>query len=122
MELVTTILRSRKRLSPGHPKPIFIWEPVPDLCTPSELLNLTNALPYVDICSPNAAELASLLGDSELDPETGEVSTSFISTACGQLLGAMPLQSFTLVIRCGAQGWYVPFRFSNPPSSLSNPS
>ncbi|KAJ3560375.1 hypothetical protein NPX13_g9325 [Xylaria arbuscula] len=45
------------------PKPIFIWEPVPDLCTPDELLNCTNVLPLIDVMSPNHAELAGFMGD-----------------------------------------------------------
>lgn len=94
-------------VNPSALKPLFIWEPVPDLCLPTELLNCTNALPYIDICSPNANELAGFLGDSEIDPATGLISTAFIERACEQLLGSMPLQSFALVVRCGAQGCYV---------------
>lgn len=56
IELVTGILRRRKAARLEAEKPLFIWEPVPDLCTPDELLNCTNALPYVDICSPNHSE------------------------------------------------------------------
>jgi len=89
------------------PKPIFIWEPVPDLCTPNELLNCTNTLPLVDICSPNHSELAGFMGDSGLDPETGEISTRAIERACEQLLGSMPLQSFSLVVRAGEKGCYL---------------
>jgi len=75
---------------------------VPDLCTPSELLNTTNALPYIDICSPNHAELAALMGD-----ETPSFSASAVERSCEQLLGSMPLQSFALVVRCGAAGCYI---------------
>ncbi|KUJ17090.1 Ribokinase-like protein, partial [Mollisia scopiformis] len=107
ISLVTGILRHRKAINPSAPKPLFIWEPVPDLCLPTELLNCTNALPYVDICSPNANELAGFMGDDEIDPSTGLISTTFVERACEQLLGSMPLQSFALVIRCGAQGCYV---------------
>ncbi|EPE33680.1 Ribokinase-like protein [Glarea lozoyensis ATCC 20868] len=140
--LTTSILRKRKRINPYASKPIFIWEPVPDLCIPSELLNTTNALPYgtspsfqslrpssphflssspppptspssnlhlVDICSPNHHELATLMGDPDLglDPVTNTISTPAVERACEQLLGSMPLQSYTLVIRCGAKGCYV---------------
>ncbi|CZR66803.1 related to MAK32 protein [Phialocephala subalpina] len=105
--LVSSILRARKSINPSAPKPLFIWEPVPDLCLPTELLNCTNALPYVDICSPNANELAGFMGDDEIDRSTGLISTSFVERACEQLLGSMPLQSFALVIRCGGQGVYV---------------
>ncbi|KAI1177450.1 Ribokinase-like protein [Nemania sp. FL0916] len=89
------------------PKPIFIWEPVPDLCTPDELLNCTNVLPLVDIMSPNHAELAGFMGDDGLDPETGEISTRAIERACEQLLGSMPLQSFSIVVRAGEKGCYL---------------
>jgi hypothetical protein len=89
------------------PKPIFIWEPVPDLCTPDELLNCTNVLPLIDVISPNHAELAGFMGDDGLDPETGEISTRAIERACEQLLGSMPLQSFSIVVRAGEKGCYL---------------
>jgi sugar/nucleoside kinase (ribokinase family) len=89
------------------PKPIFIWEPVPDLCTPDELLNCTNVLPLIDVLSPNHAELAGFMGDDGLDPETGEISSRAIERACEQLLGSMPLQSFSIVVRAGEKGCYI---------------
>ncbi|KAI1415773.1 Ribokinase-like protein [Hypoxylon sp. FL1857] len=110
-ELVTEIKARRSGLSTpdgGHlPKPIFIWEPVPDLCTPDELLNCTNTLPLIDIISPNHSELAGFMGDSGLDPETGEISTKAVERACEQLLGSMPLQSFAIVVRAGEKGCYL---------------
>lgn len=113
-ELVTELLTMRKDEAPpedeegrgGYSRPIIIWEPVPDLCTPDELLNLTNCLPLVDVCSPNHAELAGFMGDSGIDPETGEISTHAVEQACEQLLGSMPLSSFTLVVRAGEKGCY----------------
>ncbi|QGI85250.1 unnamed protein product [Fusarium fujikuroi] len=108
-DLVSEITSLRKKVVPleTYTKPIFIWEPVPDLCTPDELLNCTNCLPLVDICSPNHAELAGFMGDSGLDPETGEISTIAVERACEQLLASMPLQSFSLVIRAGEKGCYI---------------
>ncbi|TQN70427.1 hypothetical protein CSHISOI_05097 [Colletotrichum shisoi] len=108
-DLVAEITSSRKRVCPPdvYTKPIFIWEPVPDLCTPDELLNCTNTLPLVNICSPNHSELAGFMGDDGLDPETGDISKVSIEGACEQLLASMPLSSFTLVIRAGAKGCYV---------------
>ncbi|KAH8681267.1 Ribokinase-like protein [Xylariales sp. PMI_506] len=108
-ELVLDIKERRGDL-PGSgslPKPIFIWEPVPDLCTPDELLNCTNTLPLIDVLSPNHVELAGFMGDSGLDPETGEISTAAIERACEQLLGSMPLQSFSIVVRAGENGCYL---------------
>jgi hypothetical protein len=82
---------------------------VPDLCTPDELLNCTNALPYIDVLSPNHQELASFMGDPLLgqDVATGEISTPAVERACEQLLGSMPLQSYAIVVRCGSKGCYV---------------
>lgn len=114
-ELVTEITALRKEEAPpenadgsgGYSRPIFIWEPVPDLCTPDELLNLTNCLPLIDVCSPNHAELAGFMGDNGLDSDTGEISTQAVERACEQLLGSMPLSSFTLVVRAGEKGCYI---------------
>ncbi|KJK83395.1 hypothetical protein H634G_01524 [Metarhizium anisopliae BRIP 53293] len=109
-ELITDIVSCRKALAApedSYTKPIFVWEPVPDLCTPDELLNCTNTLRLVDICSPNHAELAGFMGDDGLDPETGEVSTLSVERACEQLLASMPLQSYALVVRAGDKGCYI---------------
>jgi hypothetical protein len=91
----------------GYTRPLLIWEPVPDCCTPDELLNCTNTLPLVDICSPNHAELAGFLAGDGLDPETGKVSAEAVERGCEQLLASMPLQSYTLVVRAGEKGCYV---------------
>lgn len=90
-------------------RPYFIWEPVPDRCTPDELLDCTNTLPVVDVCSPNHTELASYMGDphSGMDPETGKLSKAAVERACEQLLSAMPLQSYALVVRAAEHGCYV---------------
>ncbi|KAK4230071.1 Ribokinase-like protein [Podospora fimiseda] len=104
-ELVASINSMRKEHD--LPRPIFIWEPVPDLCVPSELLNCTNTLPMIDICSPNHSELAGFMGADGLDPKTGEISTTAVEQACEQLLASMPLQSYTLVVRAGGKGCYI---------------
>ncbi|KAI9745810.1 MAG: hypothetical protein M1818_000491 [Claussenomyces sp. TS43310] len=107
LELVRTITTARKSLL--LPRPIFIWEPVPDRCVPSELLNTTRVLPYIDICSPNAVELGALLGYSisEVELSSGEVNPTFVEQATEQLLASMPLASFAIVVRAGKSGCYV---------------
>ncbi|KAG6003356.1 hypothetical protein E4U21_002098 [Claviceps maximensis] len=109
-ELVTDIIARRKAATPWnetHVKPLFIWEPVPDLCVPDELSKCINALRLVDVCSPNHAELAGFMGDDGLDPETGEVSVRSVERACEYLLARMPLPSYALVIRAGEKGCYI---------------
>lgn len=108
-EIVADITRLRKAAMPAdeYTRPFIIWEPVPDKCTPDELLACTNTLPVVDICSPNHTELAGFMGDDGLDPETGGVSTAAVERHCEQLLGSICLQSFTLVVRAADRGCYV---------------
>ncbi|CAK7198257.1 hypothetical protein SEUCBS139899_000916 [Sporothrix eucalyptigena] len=114
-------IKSRRRkaieaLGPDHPsasaiiaRPYFIWEPVPDRCTPAELLDCTNTLPVVDVCSPNHTELAAYMGDpyKGMDPKTGRLSKAAVERACEQLLSAMPLQSYALVVRAAEHGCYI---------------
>ncbi|KAL2267757.1 hypothetical protein VTJ83DRAFT_5034 [Remersonia thermophila] len=92
-----------------YARPLIIWEPVPDLCVPGELLNCTNTLPLVDVCSPNHAELASLMGDDggATHPATGRPDPAAVERYSEQLLSSMPLQSYTLVVRAGEAGCYV---------------
>ncbi|EPQ66807.1 Bgt-5474 [Blumeria graminis f. sp. tritici] len=106
ISLVTRLLDARKQINPLAPKPLIVWEPVPDSCIPSELLNLTNCLPYVNICSPNHTELLSLIsGPSQVDPNEISFDPTAIEAACDQLLAAMPLQNYAFVVRSGANGY-----------------
>lgn len=60
-------------------RPMFIWEPVPDLCVPEELDTCRKALDYVDIISPNHAELCGFFG-VEAHQSTGEIGIELHST------------------------------------------
>lgn len=64
IELVKDIMELRVVASPTTPRPLFIWEPVPDLCTPGELDNCLEALKHVDVVSPNNGELGGFFGQS----------------------------------------------------------
>lgn len=79
---------------------------MPDLCVPEQILETTRALSYVDVCSPNHAELASLM-DSPVTLPNGDIDRQFIESATEQLLGSMPLTSFAIVVRCGKEGCYI---------------
>lgn len=109
VELVASIQAKRKALDSKMTRPIYIWEPVPGCMVSEELLNLTRALPYIDICSPNAAELGQLLGyaSEEVESASGDANPDFVETATTQLLESMPLSSYAIVVRCGKSGLYV---------------
>ena len=118
-EIVKDLLARRRALAEAGggegflPRPLIIWEPVPDLCTPDELLNCTNTLPLVDVCSPNHAELASFMGEKPQDIAAAEAESDgrgvrrMVERHCEQLLASMPLKTYTLVVRAGANGCFI---------------
>ncbi|KAA6407086.1 MAG: hypothetical protein FRX48_09152 [Lasallia pustulata] len=78
VNLVKGIIAEREKLlgnapqgSMLLPQPLFVWEPVPDICVPDELENCYNTLQYVDVISPNHVELAAFFGESGIldDPK-----------------------------------------------------
>lgn len=87
-------------------KPLFIWEPVPDLCTPEELPNTLEALCYVDVISPNHEELASIF--SYTHPASGPDKEA-IEDHAQRLLdaGIGPTKQGAVVVRAGAEGCFV---------------
>lgn len=91
---------------PGESRPVFIWEPVPDLCTPEELPNTFTALRYVDVISPNHEELAAMF--SFKHPLEG-LSKAAIESHAQQLLdaGIGPDKQGAVVVRAGAEGCFV---------------
>lgn len=124
ISLVTNILALRR----AHcsyaggiaPKPLFIWEPVPDACVPDELLNVTKALGYVDVCSPNHAEIGQLMGCTGED-ENGNVDHAFVEEASEMLLSSMPLSSVAVVVRCGSEGCYIAQNAGRPAPRVLSP-
>lgn len=84
------------------PQPLFVWEPVPDLCIPDELNNCYEALQYVDVISPNHVELASFFGeDISLD------DTKLLGRLCNDLHTNGFRGSGAVVVRTGKRGCYV---------------
>ena len=88
----------RRELAPDEPRPILVWEPVPDLCTPEEFERLRAAASLVDVVSPNAEELISFF------PSNSKSLTrqSMVKDILG-LDSENPL-STALVVREGALG------------------
>lgn len=93
-------------LKPFNP-PLFVWEPVPDSCTPEELPQALEALKYVDVISPNHHELASLFGETDKDP-FGTSELQILERQCNELLikgfGKRPS---AVVVRRGERGVFI---------------
>ena len=109
IDLVNSITTRRaKELEGQHlPAPTFIWEPVPDLCVPSELEICYEALKLVQVVSPNHTELASFFGssghrDDGVDRDTVEnCAANWLSS------GITQNGSGAVVVRAGKEGCYV---------------
>jgi len=108
IELVNGILERRAKSSPNLSRPIFIWEPVPDLCIESELDNTYEAIKHLDVISPNHAELASLFG-IEATTASGDVNRSGVEECSRKLVSAVSSSERELhvVVRSGKDGCYI---------------
>jgi sugar/nucleoside kinase (ribokinase family) len=95
--------RKECRPSKSTLRPLFVWEPVPDLCTPNEYPNFKKAIRLVDIVSPNEVELGAYFGMKDLNYRGG-VMPSVIDTVLETGIG--PNGEGALVVRLGKDGCY----------------
>ena len=103
ISLVNGLLKRRHEASlDGTRRPIFVWEPVPALCTPDELENFYQACRLVDLVSPNDQELAAQYGQEMWQPDEAghSIVSSILQRGIGQQGHGM------LVIRAGGRGCY----------------
>ncbi|KAI4243881.1 MAG: hypothetical protein L6R40_003263 [Gallowayella cf. fulva] len=86
--------------------PVFIWEPVPDLCVTSELAKSLDALRHVDVFSPNLEEFCSLFGISiDLDGPSGWAQ---LHQRCKEIVEPTTSKPRAIaVIRLGEKGCFV---------------
>lgn len=116
---IVTRLKARREeecSSEGLPPPMIVWEPVPDLCSPDELINCFEAMKMVDVVSPNHVELASFFietigeGKPHIDSKHCDASAvekyakAFIDSGIGSS------QQGAIVVRCGKEGCYIASR------------
>jgi len=109
IHLVESIVRLRTEASGAVPTPrsLFIWEPVPDVCTPEEYENCLKALKLVDVVSPNHGELGGFFSADTNGADT--VDFRKIEQLCDQWLqsGIGPEGQGGIVVRCGKDGCFV---------------
>lgn len=115
LDLAESILRRRKDLSAHTGRslnsPLFIWEPVPDLCTPEELETCLRALRHVDVVSPNHGELGGFYGRTTTKPN-GDVDREAVQDCCERWLasGVGEDGRGAVVVRAGKDGCYIASR------------
>jgi sugar/nucleoside kinase (ribokinase family) len=109
MELAGQILRLRMTAVSQNldPRPLTIWEPVPDLCVPGEYGNCLRALRHVDVVSPNNGELGGFFGIDTMDGD--HVNFRLVESLCDIWLrsGVGPRGEGGIVVRCGKDGCLV---------------
>jgi sugar/nucleoside kinase (ribokinase family) len=113
IDLANNISGRRFMLNPKPAgPPLFIWEPVPDLCTPEEYDNCLEALKLVDCVSPNHSELASFFGKKAV--KNGNVDHEVVRQCVSQWLksGIGAEGNGSVVVRAGKDGCYVATRQS----------
>jgi len=98
ISLVNGVMDRRQRLAPEERRPIFVWEPVPDLCTPEEFHALWRAAALVDVVSPNADEFAAFFSPTVDETDRMAMVRTRLRPDPGQPSGPV------LVIREGAAG------------------
>lgn len=108
MSLVRGIMARRKELAAASEvvtRPVFVWEPIPDLCTPEEFGRLREAIALVDVVSPNAEELVSFFPTASSSGGNGDGSLSQEVMAEKLLrLDSGKYMNAALVVREGAAG------------------
>ena len=109
VDLVKNILALRAVVWDPRPvdRPLFIWEPVPDVCTPEELANCFEALRHVDVVSPNHSELGAFFGTDTNGED--HVDYRSIEALCDQWLesGVGADGKGGIVVRAGKDGCLV---------------
>ncbi|KAL4915547.1 pfkB family carbohydrate kinase [Aspergillus aurantiobrunneus] len=111
ISIVRDILRRREELQNiGNPpsdlpngRPIFVWEPVPDMCTPEEQQKFLEACREVDIVSPNDLELGMMYGQHPWS-EGSASGESIVNNILDSGIG--PQGEGHLIIRAGKDGSY----------------
>lgn len=110
IDLVKGIMEKRAKCGPGLARdsmvrPIFVWEPTPWSCTPSELPKFYEALKLVDVISPNYAEMMNLC--SSVVAPSDDIHSNL--TGCCDHLLAMGLGNSpgAVVVRLARDGCWI---------------
>lgn len=111
LELVRGILtRKAEAVSASSDRPLFIWEPVPDICVPEEMDNCREALREVDYVSPNHQEMAGFFGETGMQGD--DIDRERVQQMTNDWLNSKPAMSETrsnlkaVIVRCGKEGCY----------------
>ncbi|KAF1992370.1 Ribokinase-like protein [Aulographum hederae CBS 113979] len=105
-DLATNI---NSRRPPNFDISFYIWEPVPDVCTPVELAAARDALLAVDVVSPNHVELAMWFGDEVVSKHSSSVDEDTVEKTAREFIkqGIGSRGDGAIVVRAGEKGCFV---------------
>ena len=110
IDLVKGIRAKREHLCSDEraiQEPVFVWEPMPDSCTPGKLDDILEAARYVDVVSPNHTELGALFAGLE-EVQALETDIMRMDACCEVFLGKeSENRTKVVVVRCGKNGCYI---------------
>lgn len=72
LDITTKLREARRAISPVDEGPVIVWEPIPDLCSPAQLLLLQQAAKSCTVVSPNHEELKMFFPPEVANMETQE--------------------------------------------------
>lgn len=96
--IIDTILSN----APKDVNPIFIYEPLPDICIASNYTRLISLLPKIDVFTPNLNEMSNLANVTEFT-ETVEG----IKSLCSKFSPYLTKPNSGTVVRCGHLGCFI---------------
>jgi len=85
-------------------RPMFIWEPYPDVCVPDNWEDCLNAMKVVDFISPNVHEAAAFLGQTIDEDQPLESFKADVERLLGCYTSCQIGDGGAIVLRCGKHG------------------
>jgi sugar/nucleoside kinase (ribokinase family) len=99
--MVSNIL-SRRELHGSTVRPMFLWEPVPGVCSPEDWKDCVQAMKVVDVISPNVHEAAGFFGWTIDEEQPFEQFRQHVDKLAQEYVSHAPA-----VFRCGKHGCLV---------------
>jgi sugar/nucleoside kinase (ribokinase family) len=85
-------------------RPLFLWEPYPDICVPDNWEDCLNAMKMVDIISPNVHEAAAFLGRTIEEEQPFELFKGEVEQLAREYTAHQTGSNSAIVLRCGKHG------------------
>jgi len=100
-------ISSRRKEAGIKGKPMFLWEPVPGVCSPDDWEDCIEAMKVVDVISPNVNEAAGFLGRTIEEDSGFEIFEVEVENMAQEYISCQIGANGAAVFRCGNHGCLV---------------